>query len=480
MANRFPDGFLWGGATAANQCEGGYDADGRCPSIIDLVPWGPHRAAVAKGLLDPRTLPAGEYYPSHEAIDFYHHWKEDIALFAQMGFKCYRFSISWTRIFPTGEEAEPNPAGLAFYDKVVDELLKYGIEPLITICHFELPVYLLNQYGGWRSRKTIVAFERYAAALFRHFKGRVKYWITFNEINMLMHLPFGGAGVCFAPGEDPEKVKYQVAHHELVASAKAVQLGHAIDPEAKIGCMLAGGTYYPWSCDPEDVLAAIQQDHVNYFFSDVQVRGRYAPYALKKMERLGVTPQMEPGDLEALAAGTVDFVSFSYYSSRCTAADLDKTGAAITTNAATTLRNPHLQSSEWGWQIDPTGLRIVLNNLYDRYQKPLFIVENGLGARDTLEPDGTIQDDYRIDYLRRHIQAMERAVNEDGVELLGYTSWGCIDLVSASTGEMSKRYGFIYVDMDDAGHGTRRRIPKKSFYWYKQVIATNGADLGEA
>ena len=264
-----------------------------------------------------------------------------------------------------------------------------------------------------------------------------------------------------------------------MASAKAVQLGHAIDPEAKIGCMLAGGTYYPWSCDPEDVLAAIQQDHVNYFFSDVQVRGRYAPYALKKMERLGVTPQMEPGDLEALAVGTVDFVSFSYYSSRCTAADLAKTGAAITTNAATTLRNPHLQSSEWGWQIDPTGLRIVLNNLYDRYQKPLFIVENGLGARDTLEPDGTIQDDYRIDYLRRHIQAMERAVNEDGVELLGYTSWGCIDLVSASTGEMSKRYGFIYVDMDDAGHGTKRRIPKKSFYWYKQVIATNGADLGE-
>lgn len=477
MANRFPEGFLWGGATAANQFEGGYSEDGRGASIVDVIPWGPERAKVMKGETDYHTLPESSYYPSHESVDFYHHWKEDIALFAEMGFKCYRFSIAWTRIFPTGEETEPNEAGLIFYENIINELLKHGIEPLVTICHFDLPVALLEKYGGWRSRKTIECFERYAKTLFERFKGKVRYWITFNEINMLIHMPFCGAGVLFAPGEDKDKVKYQVAHHELVASARAVQIGHEIDPESKIGCMLAGGTYYPWSCDPEDVLAAIRQDHVNYFFSDVQVRGYYARYALKDLERRDVMPQMEPGDLDELKKGNVDFVSFSYYSSRCTAGDLSKTGAAVTTNAATTLRNPHLKASEWGWQIDPVGLRIVLNNLYDRYQKPLFIVENGLGAKDTVEADGSVHDDYRIDYIREHIRNMERAINEDGVELLGYTSWGCIDLISASTGEMSKRYGYVYVDMDDKGQGTRERKRKKSFYWYQKVIESNGTEL---
>lgn len=480
MAACFPEGFLWGGATAANQCEGGYAEGGRGPSIVDVMPWGPDRAAVARGERDYRTLPAGAYYPSHEAIDLYHRYKEDLALFAEMGFKCYRFSIAWTRIFPTGLEPEPNAAGLAFYDSLIDECLRCGIEPLVTICHFDLPLGLLDAFGGWRSRKTIAAFERYCRTLFAHFKGRVKYWITFNEINMLMHMPFNGAGLFFGPEEDEQaraRAKYQVAHHELVASALAVRLCRSIDPAAKIGCMLAGGTYYPWSCNPEDVWSAIERDHVNYFFSDVQCRGRYAPYAVKEMARRGVTPVMADEDAAVLAEGTVDFVSFSYYSSRCMAAHPERIGAEQTSNAAKTLRNPYLQSSEWGWQIDPLGLRIVLNNLYDRYQKPLFIVENGLGARDTAEADGTIQDDYRIDYLRAHIQAMEQAVNRDGVELLGYTCWGPIDLVSASTGEMSKRYGFIYVDMDDHGRGTKERLRKKSFYWYQKVIATNGADL---
>ena len=351
------------------------------------------------------------------------------------------------------------------------------MEPLITLCHFDLPIALLEKYGGWRSRKTIDAFARYCETVFTRFQGKVKYWITFNEINMLMHLPFGGAGVAFAPGEDADKVKYQVAHHELVASARAVALCRKIDPQAKVGCMLAGGTYYPWSCNPEDVWSAQCRDHVNYFFSDVQVRGRYAGYAVKEMERRGVAPEMEPEDAAILAAGTVDFVSFSYYTSRCTAAHPETVGAQQTTNAAFTLRNPHLKASEWGWQIDPLGLRIVLNALYDRYQKPLFIVENGLGARDTLEPDKTVHDPYRIAYLRAHIQAMEQAVNEDGVELLGYTSWGPIDLVAASTGEMSKRYGFIYVDMDDKGQGSKARYRKDSFYWYQRVIASDGTAL---
>ena len=474
---RLPDNFLWGGATAANQIEGAWDTDGKGPSLIDMIPWGPSRMQVMRGELDYHTLPADSYYPGRVAIDHYHHWKKDIALFAEMGFKCYRFSISWTRIFPTGEDAEPNEAGLAFYEQIIDECLKYGIAPLITICHFELPIALLEKYGGWRDRRTIDAFVRFAETVFRRFKGKVKYWLTFNEINMLMHLPFGGAGVCFQNGEDPDKVKYQVAHHELVASALAVKLGHSIDPEYQIGCMLAGGTYYPWSCNPEDVWSAIQQDHFNYFFSDIQVRGRYAGYALKKLERQGIMPAMEPGDDAILAEGTVDFVSFSYYSSRCIAAHPEEIGVEQTTNAAKTLKNPHLKSSEWGWQIDPLGLRIVLNNLYDRYQKPLFIVENGLGAKDVVEEDGSINDDYRIDYLRAHISAMIDAVVEDGVELLGYTSWAPIDLISASTGEMSKRYGYIYVDKDDAGNGTMERRRKKSFYWYKKVIASGGEDL---
>lgn len=479
MAERFPEGFLWGGATAANQCEGAYLEDGRGMSLIDLIPCGDDRMAVMRAEKNYRAVLQDAYFPSHNAIDHYHRWKEDIALFAEMGFKVYRFSIAWTRIFPTGEDAEPNESGLRFYDELIGMLHQYGIEPLITLCHFDLPVTLLEKYGGWKDRRTIDAFLRFCKTVFERYRGKVKYWLTFNEINMLMHLPFGGAGAIFEPGEDPDKVKYQIAHHELVASAKAVDLCHRIDPEAKVGCMLAGGTYYPWSCDPEDVMEAIRQDHVNYFFSDVQVRGRYARYALKMMEKRGVTPQMEPEDEQILAQGCVDFVSFSYYSSRCISAHPEKTGALQTTNAAKTLRNPHLSSSEWGWQIDPLGLRVVLNNLYDRYQKPLFIVENGLGARDTVEADGSIHDPYRIDYLRRHIQAMERAVNEDGVELLGYTTWAPIDLVAASTGQMSKRYGFIHVDMNDDGTGTKTRRRKDSFYWYKQVIATNGQDLGE-
>ena len=477
MRKQLPKEFLWGGATAANQLEGGWDADGKGPGLIDMIPWGPDRSAVMRGQKDYHTLPADAYYPGRTAIDHYHRWKEDIALFAEMGFKCYRFSVSWTRIFPTGEEERPNEAGLAFYESIVDECRRYGIEPLITLCHFELPVALLEKYGGWRDRRTIQAFVRLCETLFRRFRGKVKYWLTFNEINMLMHLPFGGAGVCFQPGENEERVKYQVAHHELVASALAVQLGHEIDPSFRIGCMLAGGTYYPWSCDPEDVWAAIEQDHVNYFFSDIQVRGYYAGYARKKLERQGIMPVMEPGDAEILAKGTVDFVSVSYYSSRCIAAHPEQIGVQQTTNAAKTLKNPHLASSEWGWQIDPLGLRIVLNNLYDRYQKPLFIVENGLGAKDVVEADGSIHDDYRIAYLRAHIAAMIDAVVEDGVELWGYTSWAPIDLISASTGEMSKRYGYIYVDQDDAGEGTLERRRKDSFYWYQKVIASQGADL---
>lgn len=474
--NRLPEGFLWGGATAANQCEGGYLDGGKGLGTVDVIPWGDNRRAVMDGTMSYHDLPEDSYYPSREAIDMYHHYKEDIALFAEMGFKCYRFSFAWSRIFPTGEETEPNEEGLKFYEDFIDELLKYNIEPVVTICHFDVPLALEQKYGSWKSREVIDCYVRYCEAIFRRFDGKVKYWMTFNEINMLMHLPFMGAGISFKEGENPDQVKYQAAHNELVASARATKLAHEINPDNQVGCMLAAAMFYPYTCKPEDVWAAMGRDRGNYFFIDVQSRGEYPNYAKKLLEAKGVKLEMGDDDLQVLRENTVDYIAFSYYSSRLTAANPDystMTGG----NVMASMRNPHLKASEWGWQIDPLGLRITMNALFDRYQKPLFIVENGLGAVDKVEEDGSIVDDYRIEYLREHIKAMEAAVNEDGVELMGYTPWGCIDLVSASTGEMKKRYGFIYVDKDNAGNGTMKRSRKKSFDWYKKVIASNGEDL---
>ena len=468
-----PKDFLWGGATAANQCEGGYQEGGKGLGTVDVIPWGEHRRAVMQGKLHYNDLPKDAYFPSHEAIDMYHNYKEDIKLFAEMGFKCYRFSFAWSRIFPTGEEAEPNEEGLAFYEAFIDELLKYNIEPVVTICHFDVPLALEQKYGSWRSRTLIDAYVKYCEVIFKRFKGKVKYWMTFNEINMLMHLPFMGAGIMFREGEDEVQVKYQAAHNELVASALATKLAHEIDPNNKVGCMLAAGQFYPYSCDPEDVFAAMEKDKGNYFFIDVQSRGAYPNYAKKFLERNQIHIHMEPEDEKILRENTVDYIAFSYYTSRLTSANPD-VGEKTSGNVIAGLRNPHLKASEWGWQIDPLGLRITMNALYDRYQKPLFIVENGLGAVDTLTEDGIVEDDYRIAYLEAHIKAMTDAVEIDGVELLGYTTWGCIDLVSASTGEMKKRYGFIYVDKDNEGNGTMKRHKKKSFEWYKNVIKNNG------
>ena len=480
MANAFPKGFLWGGATAANQCEGGWQEGGKGLSTVDVVPFGADRMPVSRGIMKMLECDDQHQYPAHEAIDMYHHFKEDIKLFAEMGFKCYRFSIAWTRILPNGDDDTPNEEGLKFYEEMIDECLKYGIEPLITICHFDTPIALIKKYGGWKDRRMIDAYLKYCTAIFTRFAGKVKYWLTFNEINMLLHMPFMGAGILFEEGENPEEVKYRAAHYELVASAKAVQLAHKLMPGSMVGCMLAAGQYYPFTCNPNDVYAAMEADRDNYFFIDAQARGAYPVWAWKRMERAGIKLDCTDDDLAQIKAGPVDFISFSYYSSRCTSADPEvieknkKPGNA----AIMSLNNPYLSASEWGWQIDPVGLRVTLNTLYDRYQKPLFIVENGLGAVDKVEADGSIHDPYRIDYMRKHIVEMEKAVNEDGLPLLGYTMWGPIDIVSASTGEMKKRYGFIYVDKDNEGNGTLARSRKDSFYWYKQVIATNGADLG--
>ncbi|CCO71288.1 6-phospho-beta-glucosidase [Enterococcus faecalis] len=472
----FRKDFLWGGATAANQCEGGYNEGGRGLANVDLAPTGPDRFPVITGEKKMFNFDEEHFYPAQEAIDMYHRYKEDIALFGEMGFKTYRLSIAWSRIFPMGDETEPNEEGLKFYEDLFKECHKYGIEPLVTITHFDCPMHLVEEYGAWRSRKLVGFYENLCRVIFNRYKGLVKYWLTFNEINMILHAPFMGAGLYFEEGENKEQVKYQAAHHELLASAIATKIAHEVDPENQVGCMLAAGSNYAYTCKPEDVFAARQADRENYFFIDVQSRGEYPAYALKEMARKGIQIEMEEGDEELLKEHTVDFISFSYYSSRVTSTD-PEINEQTAGNIFASVKNPYLKASEWGWQIDPLGLRITMNDLYDRYQKPLFIVENGLGAVDTPDENGYVVDDYRIDYLAAHIQAMKDAVEQDSVDLLGYTTWGCIDLVSAGTGEMKKRYGFIYVDRDNEGNGTLKRSKKKSFDWYKKVIATNGEDL---
>ncbi|MCD5002348.1 6-phospho-beta-glucosidase [Enterococcus saccharolyticus] len=468
--------FLWGGATAANQAEGGVLEGGRGLSNVDLLPTGPDRKKVAAGNLEMLEWQDGYYYPAKVAIDMYRHYMEDIKLFAEMGFKVYRMSLSWSRIFPNGDDQEPNEEGLVFYETIFKELKKYNIEPLVTIAHFDVPVHLIKVYGGWRNRKLIDFYAKYAETVINRYKGLVKYWLTINEINILLHQPFVGGGIIFKEEDNQQEIKYQAAHHQLVASALATKIAHEVDSENMVGCMLAGGSHYPYTCRPEDYQEAINRDREGYFFIDVQARGKYPNYALKKFEREGLSIQMKDGDEAILAASPVDFVTFSYYCSRTVSAHSEDYAQA-TGNLFPSIKNEHLPSTEWGWQIDPLGLRNSLNQMYDRYQKPLFIVENGLGAIDTPDENGYVEDDYRIDYLKKHVQAFKDAVEIDGVELLGYTTWGCIDLVAASTGQMSKRYGFIYVDRDDEGNGTLKRTKKKSFEWYKQVIASNGEDL---
>lgn len=469
-------GFLWGGATAANQCEGAWDEDGRGISNIDLIPQGATRYSVMSGekvFLQPdKTL----YYPSHTGIDFYHRYEEDIKLFHEMGFTCFRLSISWTRIFPNGDEDTPNEKGLRFYENVLKECVKYGMEPIVTICHFDCPAALIQQFGAWKSRKMVGCYLKLCRILFERYKDLVRYWITFNEINMILHAPFMASGVIVEGEANPLQTKYQAAHHELLASALATQLAHEINPDNQVGCMLAAGDTYPYTCNPEDVWAAKLVDRENYFFTDVQIRGKYPAYADTWFRQQDIRLDITAEDIKTLKNYPCDFISISYYSSSLVSADpryRDKTEG----NLFPTLRNPHLPASEWGWQIDPMGMRITLNSLYDRYQKPIFIVENGLGAKDSIAEGQPVHDDYRISYMREHIKAMKDAIRIDGIEIIGYTAWGCIDLVSASTGEMQKRYGMIYVDKHDDGSGSLERQKKASFYWYKKVIQSNGEDL---
>ncbi|WP_318617685.1 6-phospho-beta-glucosidase [Sporosarcina sp. YIM B06819] len=476
MSTNFPQGFLWGGAIAANQAEGAYLEDGKGLTIVDLLPTGEKRWDVMTGHIDSFIPSAEEYYPSHESIDFYRRYKEDIALFAEMGFKALRLSISWARIFPNGDDESPNEAGLQFYDNLFDELLKHGIEPVVTLAHFDVPVHLVETYGSWSNRKLVHFFEKYVKTVFTRYKDKVKYWMTFNEINMLLHLPFIGAGLVFKEGDNQKQIQYQAAHHQLVASALAVKACHELIPNAKIGCMLAAGTTYPYTCNPDDVYEAMEKDRESFFFIDVQSRGEYPAYTKRFFKDNDLTIKMEKEDAALLKNHTVDYIGFSYYSSRTTSTDPEIVKQLTSGNVFGSIENPYVEKSAWGWTIDPKGFRITANQLYDRYQKPLFVVENGLGAVDELNSDREIHDDGRIDYLKKHLIEMSEAI-EDGVDIIGYTSWGPIDIVSASTGEMKKRYGYIYVDKDNEGNGSLTRTKKKSFDWYKKVIETNGASL---
>lgn len=485
----FPEGFLWGGATAANQFEGGYDADGKGLSVPDIIMGG---TVSEPRVVTPAGVREGAYYPSHEAIDFYHHWKEDIDLFAEMGFKCFRLSVQWSRFFPNGDDAQPLQAGIDFYKHIFEHCQKKGIEPLVTLSHYEFPLALSHKYGGWDNPKVIDLWLKFVELCFHEYKGLVRYWLTFNEINCAMMGGFGniyGLGILppedgpvpFGPCEwdDPQR-RYEGLHNQFVASAKAVQIAHAIDPNNLVGCMIAGSACYPHTCRPADVLLAQKQMNVNnYYCGDVQCRGEYPVWAPSIWKENGVNVErmleLAERDAETLFAGTVDFYSFSYYMSS-TAGIPEEGSEESGGNIFGGMGNPYLVASDWGWPIDPEGLRWYLQEVYDRYEIPLMIVENGLGANDERADDGKFHDAYRIDYMRDHIKQMAKAV-ESGVDLMGYTMWGCIDLVSASTGEMKKRYGFIYVDKDNDGNGDLHREKKESFDWYAKVIASNGVDL---
>ena len=469
----FRKDFLWGGATAANQCEGGYNEGGRGLANVDVVPIGKDRFPIIAGEMKMFNFDDEHFYPAKEAIDMYHNYKEDIKLFGEMGFKTYRCSIGWSRIFPNGDDVEPNEEGLKFYEDLFKECHKYGIEPLVTITHFDCPMNLVEKYGAWRNRKLIGFYEKLCRTIFNRYKGLVKYWLTFNEINsLLMFKDF-----IHNMSKDDIANNYKALHNQFVASARAVQRAHSIDPEYKVGCMIAGACSYPLTCAPEDVLKNQKKMQDSFYYcGDVMVRGEYPVFAKRLWKEDNVNLEYTEEDIKDLKEGKVDFFSFSYYSTTCTSADKNVAKDGLG-NFSLGSKNPYIQYSEWGWGMDPIGLRYYLNEIYNRYEIPVMVVENGLGAIDELTEDKKVHDQYRIEYLREHIKSMEGAL-EDGVDLIAYTPWGCIDLISASTGEMKKRYGFIYVDLDNEGNGTMQRYKKDSFEWYKKVISSNGEELG--
>ncbi|WP_062805925.1 6-phospho-beta-glucosidase [Enterococcus pernyi] len=479
MNRELPKDFLWGGAIAAHQAEGAWNIDGRGPSIADVMTAGGNGIPrkITKGIIE------GEYYPNHEAIDFYHRYKEDIQLFKELGLKCLRTSISWSRIFPTGQEETPNEQGLKFYDDLFDECLKNGIEPVVTLSHFEIPYAIYEDFGGFANKAVIPLFVKFAQCVFDRYKDKVTYWMTFNEINNQadgqepVHV-WTNSAMIIEDDQDKEALVFQAGVNELIASAWAVNEGKKINPNFQFGCMMAYVPIYPYSCAPEDMIASVKSNERRFFYSDVHVRGEIPTYTEKYWEQKGLTIDISEKEQQILRQGTVDYIGFSYYMSGTITTLPDVEGRQTEDiPSAKLVKNPYITASDWGWPIDPVGLRYVLNTVYQRYDLPLFIVENGFGAYDQLTDSNEIHDDYRINYLREHIEQMKKAVVEDGVPLIGYTPWGIIDIVSFGSGEMEKRYGMIYVDKDNTGKGTLQRLKKDSFAWYQQVIETNGEQL---
>lgn len=484
MKKEFPKDFLWGGALSACQAEGAYLEDGKSMTIPEVMQFraeNDRKVTVQLKITKEMIAQAKEdtdivKYPKRRGIDFYHTYREDLKMMAEMGFKVFRYSISWARMFPNGNDEKPNKKALEFYDHVIDTCIEFGMKPLITISHFDMPIVLIEKYGGWYHRELIALYERYCKVLFEHFKGRVQYWVTFNEINMSVKAGPKTLGIIDEGQENYEEMLFQGLHHQFVAASRVTKLAHEIDSENHIGSMVAYFTTYPYTCKPEDAVAMQKDDQMkNLFFLDVLNGGAYPYYAKTYFERNQISLKIEEGDLESIQAYTADFVGMSYYNSMISAGD-DKQLELTSGNVHSVYKNPYLPANEWGWQIDPIGLRYTLNHVYDRYGKPVFILENSSGFFDTLEEDGTVHDPYRVDFLRQHIAQMKLAI-EDGVEVIGYTMWGPIDMISSGTSEMSKRYGFIYVDQDDYGEGSKKRYRKDSFYWYQNVIRTNGQEL---
>ncbi|MDU5108823.1 MAG: glycoside hydrolase family 1 protein [Clostridium sp.] len=478
LPNKFPKNFLWGGAVAACQCEGAYDVDGRGLSTSDIHEYNKHlnRACIEKeggGKLEDikRKMADTEgYYPKRYGIDFYHTFKSDLALMKELGLKAFRTSISWSRIFPKGDELTPNEKGLKFYDDLIDEIIKNDMEPIITMSHYDIPLHLVTEYGGFGNKKMIEFFVRYGEVLLNRYKGKVKYWIVCNQVNLLPTVQFGSLGIYDDQAENMEELMYQAVHNQFVAGAKIVELARKIDPNAQMGTMVADGTLYPASCKPNDVVLAMKKNRMQYYFTDVQLRGEYPIFALRYFNENNIDLKIEEGDLDLLKNNTMDYLAISYYSSSIV--DSTKDTMAPFKNSL----NPNLEPTPWEWRMDPLGFYNSLSQYWDRYQKPLMIAENGFGALDVVEEDGSIHDPYRIDFLKKHIEQLKECIM-DGVDIIAYLSWGPIDIVSSSSAEMTKRYGYIYVDIDDLGKGTRKRSKKDSFYWYKQVIDSNGEIL---
>lgn len=488
MKSYFPKNFLWGGAIAANQAEGAWDVDGKGLSVADVARYDPDidpKDYVKQWHVSPSQIKKAmassdtTYYPKRHGIDFYHRYPEDLKLFAKMGMKCLRVSIAWTRLYPTGTESKPNPKGVAYYLKLFKTMRAEGIEPLVTLSHYEMPLYLVNHYDGWVSRDVIKMFVRFVKTCAKEYSDYVRYWLTFNEIDSVFRHPFTTVGVVeekYENKHDAEVAIYQALHHQFVASALATKVIKEKNPNAQVGCMTTKTLAYPLTANPEEAAMAQAYNRDNAFYADVQVFGTYPQYMKNYFKENHINLKTKTGDEEILKQHTVDFVSFSYYMTMVKSVNEDKM-EKVGGNLTTSVKNPYLKTSDWGWQIDPVGLRISLIDLYDRYHKPLFIVENGIGAKDTLI-DGKVHDPYRISYFRDHFKQVNLAIKA-GVKVMGYTTWGCIDIISASTSQISKRYGFIYVDLDDLGHGSYKRYPKDSYYWYQKVIASNGASLDD-